>query len=344
MEMRFLGRSGLKVSALGFGAMTFAASERGWARIGETQGTEAQRQVDLSLEAGINFFDTADQYDQGRSEEILGQALGERRRDVIIATKGFFATGQAANDVGLGRRHLIEACEASLRRLGTDWIDLYQLHQFDAATPLEETLHALEHLVSAGKVRYVGCSNFFAWQLMKSLALADRLGFQRFIGHQFQYSLMVRDAEDEILPCGVDQGVGGVIWGAVAAGFLSGKFSADREATGARLANDPRLADYGVRGPPVLAAIAEIAEAHDASPTQVALNWVIRRPGVTCALVGARTTEQLVDNLKAATWSLSQAEIERLDRASQGPRRRYPDSHQRGMFGDRNPTLFPYYG
>jgi aryl-alcohol dehydrogenase-like predicted oxidoreductase len=342
--MRFLGRSGLKVSALGFGAMTFAASAGGWARIGETQGEAARRQVDLCLDAGINFFDTADGYDAGHSETILGWALGERRRDVIIATKGFFPTGGAANDEGLGRRHLIEACEASLKRLGTDWIDLYQLHQFDAATPLEETLHALEHLVSAGKVRYVGCSNFFAWQMMKSLALADRLGFQRFISHQLQYSLLVRDAEDEILPCGVDQGVGGVIWGAMAAGFLSGKFLDDQEGDGARLARDPRLTDYRDRGRPVMDAVFEIAKAHDATPTQVALNWVIRRPGVTTALVGARTEEQLVDNLKAATWSLTEAEIERLDRASQSTRRRYPDSHQRGMFPDRNPTLFPYYG
>jgi aryl-alcohol dehydrogenase-like predicted oxidoreductase len=343
MDMRFLGRSGLRVSALGFGAMTFAG-EGDWARIGDTRGPAAQRQVDLCLDAGINFFDTADGYDQGHSEEILGRALGARRRDVVIATKGFFATGQGANDVGLGRRHLIEACEASLRRLGADWIDLYQLHHFDAAVPLEETLHALEHLVSAGKIRYVGCSNFFGWQMMKSLALADRLGFQRFVSHQLQYSLMVRDAEDEILPCGVDQGVGGVIWGALAAGFLSGKYRRDRDGGPARLAKDPRLAGYLERGQDVLDAVFEIAEAHDATPTQVALNWVIRRPGVTSALVGARTEEQLVDNLAAATWSLSEADIERLDRASQPAPRRYPDSLQRGFFPDRNPTLFPYYG
>jgi aryl-alcohol dehydrogenase-like predicted oxidoreductase len=343
MQMRFLGRSGLKVSALGFGAMTFAASDGGWARIGETQGAAAQRQVDLCLEAGINFFDTADGYDAGHSEAILGRCLGARRKDVVVATKAFFPTGQGANDMGLGRRHLIEACEASLKRLGTDWIDLYQLHQFDAATPLEETLHALEHLVSTGKVRYVGCSNFFGWQVMKSLALADRQGFQRFVSNQFQYSLMIRDAEDEILPVGLDQGVGGVIWGAVAAGFLSGKYGRGGDVGPARLADDPRLADYHERGQAVLEAVFEIARAHDATPTQVALNWVVSRKGVTSALVGARTEDQLVDNLAAANWSLSEPEIERLDRASQERRRRYPDSHQRGMFPDRNPTLFPYY-
>lgn len=343
MEFRSLGRSGLKVSPFGFGAMTFAGSAGGWARIGETSGDAATRQIDLCLNAGVNFFDTADVYDAGQSETILGAALGSRRSEVVLATKGFFPTGKGANDRGLGRRHLISACEASLKRLGTDWIDLYQLHQFDAAVPLEETLSALDHLVTSGKVRYVGCSNFFGWQVMKGLALADRGGFERFISHQIQYSLMVRDAEDEILPCGIDQGVGTIVWGALAAGFLSGKYSGDFDSGNARLATDPRLSEYQVRGKDVLTAINTIASERGVSQGQVALNWVAQRPGVTTVLVGARDEAQLLDNLAASQWSLDEAEIVLLDKASQDARRRYPDSHQRGMFPERNPPIYPFH-
>lgn len=344
MEFRSLGRSGLKVSQFGFGAMTFAGSPGGFGKIGETSGAAAQRQVDICLDAGINFFDTADGYDAGQSETILGEALGLRRSEVVVATKAFLPVGkQGVNDRGLGRRHLIMACEASLKRLGTDWIDLYQLHVFDAAVPLEETLSALDHLVTSGKVRYVGCSNFFGWQVMKGLALAEQRGFERFISNQIQYSLMIRDAEDEILPCGIDQGVGAIVWGAMAAGFLSGKYSGDFDSGNARLASDPRLAEYQGRGADVLAALAAIAAEHDVSQGQVALNWVANRKGVTSVLVGARSEEQLLDNLAASQWSLSESEIDRLDKASQEHRRRYPDSHQRGMFAERNPPIYRYH-
>jgi len=208
METRFLGNSGLEVSVFGFGTMTFSDGEGLFGGVGATRGDDARRQIDMCIDAGVNLFDTADVYAAGRSEEILGQALGTRRKNVIVATKAFGRMGKGAHDTGLSRRHLIDACDASLKRLGTDWIDLYQVHSFDALVPLDETLRALDDLVTAGKVRYIGCSNFSGWHLMKASAIAARRGTERFIGQQIQYSLMVRDAEEELLPCGVDQGVG----------------------------------------------------------------------------------------------------------------------------------------
>jgi len=342
METRFIGNSGLEVSTFGFGAMTFSDGTGHFGNTGATRGEDARRQVDLCLEAGVNLFDTADVYAAGRSEEILGEALGARRKDVVVATKAFGRQGPAAHDYGLGRRHLIEACEASLRRLGTDWIDLYQVHCFDGLVPLEETLRALDDLVQSGKVRYIGSSNFAGWQLMKAAAVSERLGLERFVGQQIQYSLMVRDAEDELLPCGVDQGVGALIWSPLAQGFLSGKFR--REKSGAtRLERANRLKAYETPlGDRVLAALDQIAEARSASPSQVALNWLLRRPGVATVLVGARTDEQLRDNLAAAQWSLSDAEVEALDRASQVAMS-YPNSHHRIFHPLRNPQLFPRY-
>lgn len=345
METRSLGRSGLQVSALGFGAMTFSEGKGFFQSIGTTHGDAAARQVDLCLEAGVNFFDTADVYDDGRSEQILGRAIGERRREIVLATKAFSRMEKHANGLGLGRRHLIEACEASLRRLGTDWIDLYQLHNFDAVVPLEETLRALDDLVRAGKVRYIGCSNFFGWQLMKATAISDAAGLERMISQQIQYSLMTRDAEEEILPCGVDQGVGAIIWGALASGFLSGKFRDGKPDQPTRLAGrEARLGDLTERGGPVLDVIDRIVAAHPgASPTQVAINWLLKRPGVACVLFGARNEEQLLDNLGAAKWSLSDFEEAELDKASQQPFELYPGSHQRVYMPQRNPQLFARY-
>jgi aryl-alcohol dehydrogenase-like predicted oxidoreductase len=343
METRFLGSSGLEVSCLGFGAMTFGEGDGRFSVVGTTTGDAARRQVDMCLEAGVNLFDTADVYAEGRSEEVLGAALGSRRKDVIIATKAFGRTGPAAHDSGLSRRHLVEACEASLRRLGSDWIDLYQIHGFDALVPLEETLRALDDLVRSGKVRYVGCSNLSGWHLMKAGALAVQHRTERFVSQQIQYSLLLRDAEHELLPCGLDQGVGALIWGPLASGYLSGKYRASLsgdEAT--RLGATGRLNQFDdERGRKVVDTLFSIAAAHDgASPSQVALNWLLKRAGVTSVLVGARRDEQLADNLAAARWSLSDDEMEVLDRVSQLPLP-YPNSHHRIYSSDRNPELFP---
>jgi len=344
MDMRFLGRSGLQVSTLGFGAMTFGNPPEGGSlsHVGAVELNEARKHIDICLDAGVNLFDTADIYAAGRSEEILGLALGDRRKHSIVATKAFAPMGAAPHDRGLSRRHLIAACEDSLRRLNTEWIDLYQLHSFDSLVPLEETLRALEHLVASGKLRYIGCSNFAGWQLMKALGLSEKMGMERFISQQIQYSLMVRDAEQEILPCGHDQGVGALIWSPLAQGFLSGKFR--RETTrGARLQKSGRLSAYdNPRGDAVLDALLDIAGQRHVSATQVALNWLLARPGVTSVLFGARTEEQLRDNLGARDWVITPGEIERLDRASQ-TELPYPAYFFRNMTGDRNPALFPHY-
>lgn len=344
MDHRFLGRSGLQVSTLGFGAMTFGNPPEGggMSHVGSVELAEAQRHIDMCLAAGVNLFDTADIYAAGRSEEILGQALGSRRRDVVLATKAFAPMGAALHDGGLSRRHLITACEDSLRRLGTDWIDLYQVHSFDALVPLEETLRTLDNLVASGKVRYIGCSNFAGWQLMKAQGLAEKAGSERLISQQIQYSLMVRDAEQEMLPCGLDQGVGALIWSPLAQGFLSGKFRG-HSTEGARLLRSGRLSAYdNARGDAVLDVVLDIAAQREVSATQVALNWLLERPGVTSVLFGARTEAQLLDNLAARQWTITAAEIERLDRASQTDLP-YPAYFYRTMAGRRNPALFPYY-
>lgn len=344
METRFLGRSGLEVSVLGFGAMTFGDGEGRFAATGATRGDDARRQIDMCLDAGVTLFDTADVYSEGRSEEILGQALGERRKFVVLATKAFGRMGRNAHDIGLSRRHLIEACESSLRRLGTDWIDLYQVHNWDGQVPLDEILRALDDLVSAGKVRYVGCSNYGGWHLMKALAVAERDRLARFIGQQIQYSLMVRDAEEELLPCGIEHGVGALIWSPLAQGFLTAKFRDAARVDETRLAQGGGIAAYRTAiGEAVLAAMDGIVAARPGvSHGQVALNWLLARAGVSSVLVGVRTEAQLAENLAAAQWSLTGAEIETLDRASQ-TKLRYPYSHHR-MYGQgRNPSPFAYY-
>jgi aryl-alcohol dehydrogenase-like predicted oxidoreductase len=343
MEMRFLGRSGLQVSALSFGCMTFGGSGM-FTSVGNTQVDDARRQIALCLEAGVNLFDTADIYSDGQSEQILGQALERRQRNsVLIATKVFHKMGPGALDLGLSRRHIIDACEASLRRLGTEWIDLYQVHGFDSLVPLEETLRALDDLVRSGKVRYVGCSNFFGWQLTKALGLAQRLGLTAFISQQVQYSLSVRDIEVEMLPAGVDQGVGALIWGPLAQGYLTGKFR-NHDTAGTRLGASGRLKIYdNERGDKLLSTLSEIAAAHSgATSSQVALNWVLRRPGVSSVLIGARTDEQLKDNLAAAKWALSDDEVAKLDTVSQPPLQ-YPASHYVMSSPGRNPPLVPRY-
>lgn len=338
MEYRLLGKSGLKVSAFCFGTMTFGGVGM-MAGVGQTRGEDARRQVDMCLEAGVNLFDTADIYSAGLSEEVLAEALGDRRKDVLIATKAYGAMGQGQNDGGSSRHHIIEACEASLRRLKTDHIDLYQMHNQDSLTPIDETLRALDDLVRSGKVRYIGSSNFSGWRMMKALAASDRLGLERYISQQIQYSLLWRDAEDELLPLGVEEGVGALLWSPLASGYLSGKFKDGEQAETTRLAGR-RLAsvdDERARG--IVAALEEIAGAHPgASAAQVALNWLVRKAGVTSVIIGARSDAQLADNLAAASWSLSDAEIARLDGVS-ATRARYPYSHHRAFGGDRNPAL-----
>jgi aryl-alcohol dehydrogenase-like predicted oxidoreductase len=337
MEYRLLGASGLKVSVYSFGAMTFGGAGM-FAGIGDTKGSEADRQIGLCLDSGVNLFDTADIYSEGQSEEVLAQALGKRRPNVLIATKCFGSTGAGVNDLGASRHHIVAACEASLKRLGTDYIDLYQIHNQDLSTPPEETLRALDDLVTAGKVRYIGSSNHSGWTKMKALATSDRLGLTRYVAQQIQYSLLARDAEDELLTLGVHEGVGALIWGPLASGYLTGKFKGNA-ADGTRLGNGDRLKGMDTdRARGVVASLEGIAQQRGVSPSQVALNWVARKAGVSSIIVGARTTEQLVDNLAAASWSLTDKEIEQLDEVSDVPLR-YPYHMHRDFAGGRNPRL-----
>jgi aryl-alcohol dehydrogenase-like predicted oxidoreductase len=344
MENRYLGKSGLEVSVFGFGCMTFSDGTGRFGATGSTNGGEAARQIDLCLDHGVNFFDTADTYAAGRSEEILGGALGSKRKQVVVATKAFHRMGRGAHDIGLSRRHLIDACEASLWRLGTDWIDLYQVHSFDSLTPPEETLGALDSLVSAGKVRYIGCSNFAGWQLAQALGISQHEGLSAYIGQQIQYSLVARTAEQELLACGLAMGVGAIIWSPLAQGFLSGKFRGQPSGD-TRLELMGALSAYdNQRCRDVLSAIDGVVEGRGGTVThsQVALNWVRSRAGVTSVLLGARSQEQLLDNLGAATWTLAQDEIEALDRASQTALH-YPVSMQYAYGRERYRSPFTRY-
>lgn len=339
MEYRTLGRSGLKVSVFSFGAMTFGDGSGTYSVVGDTRGDEADRQIGMCLDKGINLFDTADIYTYGQSEELLGKILAPRRQQVLIATKFLARMGPGANDLGSSRKHIIEACEASLKRLGTDYIDLYQIHNQDLAVPIEETLRALDDLVKAGKVRYIGSSNHSGWTKMRALATSDRLGLTRYISQQIRYSLLDRNCENELMPLGVHEGVGALIWGPLASGYLSGKFRGGAGNADTRLGSRgslDALDNPHTRG--VIAAVEEVAQARGASMTQVALNWVARRPGVASIIVGARTTEQLADNLGAIGWSLSDEEMAKLDAASATPPI-YPYDMHKSFMGERNPAL-----
>jgi aryl-alcohol dehydrogenase-like predicted oxidoreductase len=334
MEYRLLGRSGLYVSAFSFGAMTFGGGMHG-----SMEPDEARELIDYCLEAGVNLIDTADVYGMGRSEEILGQVLKGRRHEVMIATKAFGQMSRGPNGQGLSRKHLIDAFDASLRRMQTDYVDLYQVHNFDKLTPMEEILRTLDDLVSAGKVRYIGHSNWAAWQLAKAAGVARENNFAPFVSQQIQYSLLKRDAEFEMLPAGVDMGVGALIWSPLAQGYLSGKFRGEvSEVTRLGTVGQVKYWDDEV-GRRVVGVLEEVAAGYPgASLTQVALNYVRRQNGVTSILVGARTMDQLKDNLAAASWSLSDEDMEKLDRAS----RRglpYPASHHRTYGRGRIPAL-----
>jgi aryl-alcohol dehydrogenase-like predicted oxidoreductase len=336
MEYRTLGKSGLRVSVLTMGTMTFGG-RGGFADVGSTDVDEARRQVDMGLDAGINLIDTADVYSAGLAEEILGEVLRGRRDDVLVASKVRMTMGAGPNDAGLSRQHIITGCEASLRRLGTDHIDLYQVHEWDGQTPLEETLQALDLLVQSGKVRYVGASNYAAWQLMKALGTADRTGLPRFVSQQIYYSLQGREAEYELIPLAVDQGLGVLVWSPLAGGLLSGKYRRDTEAP----AGSRQLTDWGE--PPVydqeglydiIEVLVGIGEQRGVSAAQVALAYLLGKPAVTTLVIGARTSGQLADNLAAADLRLTDAEREQLDKAS-APPLIYPYWHQAKTASDR---------
>jgi aryl-alcohol dehydrogenase-like predicted oxidoreductase len=336
MEYRQLGRSGLRVSKLTMGTMTFGG-QGNFGKVGATDLDGARRQIDMAIDAGVNLIDTADVYSGGAAEEIVGQALRGIRDKVLVATKARFSMGPGANDAGLSRHHLIRACEASLRRLETDHIDLYQVHEWDGQTPLEETLAALDHLLTSGKVRYVGCSNFAAWQVMKALGIADRTGLPRFVSQQIHLSLQAREAEYEIVPSAIDQGLGLLIWSPLAGGLLSGKYRRGQDAPeGTRRAaqwTEPPVYDED-KMYDTIEALVEVADGRGVSPAQVALAWLLERPGVTTVIVGARTDEQLADNLAAASLALSAEETALLEAVSRPPLV-YPFWHQRDTASDR---------
>jgi aryl-alcohol dehydrogenase-like predicted oxidoreductase len=332
MDYRTLLGSGLAIPVLSMGTGTFGGGNEFFRAWGSSGVDEATRLVDICLDAGVNLFDTADVYSNGLSEEVLGKAIAGRRDRVLIASKATFRTGAGPNDVGSSRQHLLRAVEASLRRLGTDYIDLYQLHGFDPVTPVEEVLATLDQLVRDGKVRYIGCSNFSGWHLMKSLAVSDRLGLARYAAHQVYYSLVGRDFEWELMPLALSERVGTLVWSPLGWGRLTGKVR-----RGGALPEVSRLRSQGVvdAGPPVdedhmervLAALDGVAAEVDRSVPQVALNWLLGRPSVTSVIIGARTEEQLRQNLGAVGWSLPPTQVARLDAASARPPA-YPTWHQ----------------
>jgi aryl-alcohol dehydrogenase-like predicted oxidoreductase len=340
MEYRRLGGSGLMVPALSLGTGTFGGTNEFFKAWGQSDVDEATRLVDVCLEAGLNMFDSADIYSDGAAESILGAAIKGRRDQVLISTKATFRSGQGPNDVGSSRFHLIRSVEGSLRRLGTDYIDLFQLHGFDAKTPPEETLGTLDQLVRAGKIRYIGCSNFSGWHLMKSLAVSEKYGWPRYVANQAYYSLVGRDYEWELMPLGLDQGVGAVVWSPLGWGRLTGKIR-----RGQPLPETSRLRSQKVKdiGPQVddaylykvVDALDEAAKETGKTVPQVALNWLLQRPTVSTVVIGARNEEQLRQNLGAVGWNLTAEQVAKLDAASARPFA-YPYWHQQG-FAERNP-------
>ncbi|MBI5667660.1 MAG: aldo/keto reductase [Chloroflexi bacterium] len=313
MEYRVLGRTGLRVSELCLGAMTFGR---------ESDETVSRQMIDRFIEAGGNFIDTADVYSNGKAEEIVGAALKGRRQDVVVATKVRFRTGDRPNDIGLSRRHILEGCENSLRRLQTDFIDLYQVHCWDPFTRLEETLAALDDLVRAGKVRYIGVSNFTGWQLMKALCISDARHLARFVCLQPRYNLIDRHIELELLPLCLEEGMGVIPWSPLAGGFLTGKYRRDSMPAGARITHAEKhwpehmQNQANDRSWRTLDVMQQIAQARGRSCSQVALAWVLAQPGVTAPIIGARNLEQLDDNLGGVGWQLTGDELHQLDAAS----------------------------
>lgn len=340
MEYRQLGGAGLKVPVLTFGTATFGGGTEFFKTWGSTQTDEAKKLVGLCMDAGVNFFDCADSYSHGLAEEILGKAVKGIRDSVLISTKGTFPVGKGPNDMGSSRYHIVRACEASLKRMGTDYIDVYHMHGFDGNTPVEETLRALDDLVQSGKVRYIACSNFSGWHLMKSLAISDRYGWNRYVAHQVYYSLASREYEWELMPLGIDQNVGALVWSPLAAGLLAGKFRRNRP-----LPKESRVAQGGSPVPlsvipeelvyNVVDVLTEISTETGRSIAQVSLNWLLQRPTVSSLIIGARNEEQLKENLAATDWNLTTEQIKRLDNASEA-QPAYPYWHQR-----QKPALNP---
>ena len=338
MDYRQLGDSGFKVPVLSFGTGTFGGKGEFFSAWGTSDVKEATRLIDICLDAGLTLFDSADIYSAGAAEEVLGEAIKGRRSEVLISTKATFRSGPGANDVGSSRFHLTNAINGSLRRLQTDYIDLFQLHGFDALTPIEEVLSTLDDFIRAGKIRYIGCSNFSGWHLMKSLAIADRYNLPRHVAHQAYYSLIGREYEWELMPLGLDQKVGAVVWSPLGWGRLTGKIR-----RGQPLPETSRLHKTADMGPPVdneylfevVDALDEIAEETGKTVPQIALNWLLQRPTVASVIIGARNEEQLRQNLGAVGWALTPAQIAKLDAASERPPV-YPYWHQRG-FVERNP-------
>lgn len=338
MEQRRLGNSGLSVSVLSFGTMTIGGRDR-FGKMGNLGVAETSRMLDLCEAAGVTTIDTADMYSAGDAESILGQALSGRRDRFVISSKAFMRMGTGPHDVGLSRKHLIAACEASLRRLQTDYLDLYMGHQPDQLVPVDETLRAFDDLVTSGKVRYVGCSNHSAWHVMKALGVSARGGLTRYISQQVNYSLIARDVEHEIVPMGLDQSVGIMAWSPLQAGLLTGKFRRDSRPDVSRLneLDAPGTIDYD-RVYRIVDQLDVIAAERHVSPSQVALNWVLNKPCVDTVIIGARHEAQLQDNLAAATWRLTTEEMARLDDVSRLPEP-YPQWHQHKFGVERNPTL-----
>lgn len=344
MEYRQLGGAGLKVPVLTFGTATFGGGNDFFKTWGSTQTAEATRLVDLCVDAGVNFFDCADTYSDGLAEEILGKAVKGKRGKVLISTKGTFPMGSGPNDIGSSRYHIIEACEASLRRLNADYIDVYHMHGFDGNTPVEETLRTLDDLTQSGKVRYIACSNFSGWHLMKSLAVSDRYGWNRYVAHQVYYSLASREYESELMPLGLDQKVGALVWSPLAAGLLSGKFRRNQPVPkGSRVAQGGSPVPSSVIPDEllynVIDALDEISGETGRSIAQVSLNWLLQRPTVSSLVIGARTEEQLKENLASAGWALTIEQIKKLDAASE-TQPTYPYWHQLMKPGLNPPPKF----
>jgi aryl-alcohol dehydrogenase-like predicted oxidoreductase len=338
MDYRQLGHSGLIVSALSFGAGTFGGGSEFFRAWGETDTNEARRLIDVCLDAGVNLFDTADVYSNGLSEEILGKAIEGKRNRLLISTKATFRMGEGPNEAGSSRYHLIRSCEDSLRRLNTDRIDLYHMHGFDATTPIDETLATLDTLVKSGKVRYIACSNFSGWHLMKALGISEKYGWTRYVGHQVYYSLIGREYEWELMPLGLEEKVSALVWSPLGWGRLTGKIR-----RGQSLPEVSRLHKTADKGPQVadefvykvVDALDEVAKETGKSVPQIALNWLLQRPTVANVIIGARNEEQLKQNLGAVGWNLTAEQVKKLDAAST-TQRAYPYWHQ-AQFKERTP-------
>jgi aryl-alcohol dehydrogenase-like predicted oxidoreductase len=342
MEYRSLGRSGIKVPELCFGCGTFGGQDNEFFKAwGASDVAEARKIVDVCMGAGLNFFDTSDIYSNGASEEVLGKAIGHlKREDVLISTKATFRFGTGPNDVGSSRYHLIQALEGSLKRLGTDYIDVYHLHAFDATTPVEETLNTLDKFVREGKVRYIACSNFSGWHLMKSLSVSERYGWAKYVGHQVYYSLVGRDYEWELMPLAAEQGVGALVWSPLGWGRLTGKIRRGQPIPETSRLNSKMATDAGPQVPEeylykVVDALDEVAAETGKTVPQIALNWLLRRPTVSTLIIGARNEVQLKQNLGSIGWELTAEQIAQLDAASAVPLA-YPYWHQ-AWFSERNP-------